>query len=517
MLKKICILFLGLVVFTGSACVTPTHASSAQNIIITRVQTGGSPGAKEELIVLYNPSSQSVDITNWCLKNKADIAFACFASSRKMPLLYSVPPHEYVTVASDEYVTARSYNKAFYSLVYSVTDQSSGSIVAGSDSIRLVNTASDTIDSLLWSDTKTTPPSWRRLLLFPEPDTYSMMGSLSDWKREANSDPPVGIIAREDASLYEDEDENEDVSPDEPEDTTSNGGTLKLPPAANEQSFVWPYITELLPNPSGTDAGHEFIELFNPNSYSLPLEKFSFQVGTTKPKDYALPAEVILPANGYVVLYNVGLMNFTLSNTAGRVQLLYDGVAVGEAIDYETAKDNKAWALVDDAWIYTAVLTPGQPNRSLEEIQQAAAVASTTKVTTQKPCAANQYRNPATGRCKLLSAATSTLTPCKVGQERNPETNRCRTIKAATTPTPCKEGYERNPETNRCRKVKSMTTAGYGVAGVQGAHDNRVQWYYWLGIIGVVVAILAYGVWEWRVELRAMLDKLSRGILNRQN
>lgn len=533
MLKKICILFLGLVVFTGSACVTPTHASSAQNIIITRVQAGGSSGAKEELVILYNPSAQPIDITNWCLKNKNNVAFACFLSSGEAPLLYSVPSYGYITIASKEYVASHSYSEAFYTLVYTVTNQSSGSIVAGSDSIQLIDTAHATIDAFSWSDASTSLPAWARLLLFSNPDTYSITGASSDWKREINiASPPTGISALEGTPLPEEDEEDEDEEPtpggqesqgeqeNQNNDAPTSNAGLNVPPGSDEKSFIWPYITELLPNPSGADAGHEFIELYNPNPYTLRLGKFAFQIGATKPKEYVLSDEIEMPANGYVALYNTGLINFTLSNTAGKVQFVYNGVAVGDAIEYENAKDDKAWALIDDVWVYTAILTPGQPNPSLEEMQQAAATVSvstttsTAKVSTPKSCASNQYRNPETGRCKLISAAVSTPTPCKEGQERNPETNRCRTIKAAAMPTPCKEGYERNPETGRCRKVKSMTTAGYGAAKVQGASDNRVQWYYWLGIAGVVGAILAYGVWEWRVEIKSAINKISRGIFS---
>ena len=534
MLKKICILFLGLVVFTGSACVTPTHASSAQNIIITRVQASGSLGAKEELIVLYNPSSQSIDITNWCLKNKNNVAFACFLSSGEAPLLYSVPSYGYITIASKEYVASHSYSEAFYTLVYTVTNQSSGSIVAGADSLNLIDTAHVVVDTLSWTDTSASLPALARLLLFSNPDTYSITGTPSDWRREVNvASPPIGIIALEGTPLPGEVDneptpgdeENEDEQENEDNGTTTPGAGLNLPPGSDEKLFVWPYVTELLPNPSGADAGREFIEIFNPNPYALHFEKFAFQIGITKPKEYALlnETELELSANGYTTLYNTGLMNFTLSNTVGKVQLVYNGVAVGNAVEYENAKDDKAWALIDDVWLYTDIVTPGQPNPLQEEAQHAAAAtsttAATTATTTAKPCASNQYRNPETGRCKLISAATaaSSPVPCKEGQERNPETNRCRTIKAAAAPTPCKEGYERNLETGRCRKAKSMTAADYGVAEVQGVRDNKVQWYYWLGIIGVVSAILAYGVWEWRVEIKSAINKISRGILNRQN
>ncbi len=77
MLKKWYGLFLGLVVLAGSACVTPTHASSA-SLLITQIKAGGQAGALEELVVIYNNSSTAIEVTNWCLTNRANVAFACF-------------------------------------------------------------------------------------------------------------------------------------------------------------------------------------------------------------------------------------------------------------------------------------------------------------------------------------------------------------------------------------------------------------------------------------------------------
>jgi hypothetical protein len=163
-----------------------------------------------------------------------------------------------------------------------------------------------------------------------------------------------------------------------------------------------------------------------------------------------------------------------------------------------------AWALIDEEWKYTAQLTPGSLNVFLAEIE-----AEKESETEEKPCASNQFRNPETGRCKLLSTTTSTQTPCKEGQERNPETNRCRNIVVASTPTPCKEGQERNVETNRCRTITKMSDANFGVQGIQAKADSGLAWYYWAGIAGAILLVLGYALWEWREELKRVWQRLQ--------
>jgi hypothetical protein len=222
---------------------------------------------------------------------------------------------------------------------------------------------------------------------------------------------------------------------------------------------------------------------------------------------YAFPSGANIPPHSYAVFSNQEI-DFTLVNTTGRVQLFVAEIATGEPVEYTSPKDDYTWALIDGAWHYTKNKTPGAANVFGEEGEGIPSKAS--KADTRKPCKANQYRNLATGRCKLISLAGSTRTPCKANQVRNPETNRCRLASAATKgPTPCKEGQERNLETNRCRKIVKMSDAGHGVLGVQSKADTAVQWYYWATIILIVGLILGYGIWEWRQELRDIWNRLK--------
>jgi len=501
MLKKIRGLFLGLVVLAGSACVTPTHASSAQNIIITYVQAGGASGAKEELVVLYNSSQQPVNVTDWCLVNKSSIAFACFASDVTEGQLasYVLPPNGYLTIASEEYANSHSYASEFYSLIYSVTSQTSGSIVGSSDSLSFVDGEQEVMADKLWSSALPTGKGWARLKLMTNPDLYAVNNDATDWALVNIVDPPQQALIIESTLLVEE-------PPEEPEEPEGPGNEIPTTPLA-------PIITEVLANPSGSDAGNEYIELFNPNiSDEIALDEFRLRLGfDDTPKWYIFPEGSVIAPQSYVAFFN-SQMGFTLVNTTGRLQLFQGAVQLGEAIEYIAPKDNQAWALIGTAWQYTSP-SPGSVNEISMQDEGSENEDDTPKASlssAQKPCASNQYRNPETGRCKLIGSDASSPVPCKAGQERNPETNRCRSIASAVTaPTPCKEGQERNPETNRCRAIVKMSGADYKVHGVQSVADNQPSWYYWIAILSVVVIVVGYGVWEWREELRSVWARIQ--------
>lgn len=495
MLKKICGLFLGLIVCTGSACVTPTHASSADQVIITYIQASGEAGAKDELIVLHNNSPSEIEITDWCLGNKSTVLFACFDSEYDdMAFQYFIPPYGDITIASEEYVASSLLPYDTFSYVYPVTNQSSGSIVNGGDTISIFDASGEVVDEKTWTSSIPTSKAFARIKIMSAPDIYATNNDTSDWISVPRSLPPEdGLL------VYETPIE----IPGDPEEETPPLGT-----------FLSPIITEVFPNPTGSDTGGEFIELYNPNDTALSLAPFTLHVGVSIVKVYAFPTDASIPPRSYVVFSNQEI-GFTLVNTTGLVQLFSADTAVGESVEYANPKDDYVWALIDGTWQYTKNRTPGAVNAFGEE---ESIPSKASEEDTRKPCKANQYRNPATGRCKLLSAAGSSPTPCKANQVRNPETNRCRLASAATKgPTPCKEGQERNPETNRCRKIIQMSEAGHGVLGVQSKPDTALQWYYWATIILIVILILAYGVWEWRQELRDLWNRLRARFARRVN
>lgn len=196
-----------------------------------------------------------------------------------------------------------------------------------------------------------------------------------------------------------------------------------------------------------------------------------------------------------------------------------------------TSKVGWAWAFDGATWRWTSDPTAQANNFPPED--QATTAASTTSAL--KPCAADQYRNPETNRCRKIVISASTLVPCKPDQERNPATSRCRSILASSASLqPCKSGQERNPATNRCRSVLGASTslkpcaAGWqrnpqtnrcrkttasSVANVQdiktAASSANVGYWRWLLAAAAVIGAIGYAFYEWRQDLTLFLDKLK--------
>ena len=504
MLKKCYKLFLGLLVVTGSACVTPTHASSA-SIIITNVRAGSQVSASEEGVVLYNNSSFEADVTNWCLTNKSAVKFACFAAASQNELSI-IPAYSYATIVSTKAIY--NENQAKYSVVYEASVGSSGSIVASADTISLIDGNSLLVDQLSWSSSVSSSQQWARIKLSLLPDLFIDTGASIDWRKVSYSEFPTSQLQYRDLTPTTPPEEPVDDPPEVP---------IEVPntiPQPNEQ--LSPIITELLPNAVGSDTGNEFIEIYNPNEQrAITLNGYKIAVGPKLEKVFTL-GEYILKPGEYKIFTNAEF-GYSLLNTSSRVTLFMpNGDIVSEVPVYNSPPDGESWVLVDEVWQYSNRPTPGAVNLGgLSENDEADTETSATL--TPKACAANQYRSPETNRCRLINSATSTLpAQCKVGQQRNPETGRCKAI-ASTATTACKEGQERNPETNRCRNIKQLSTAPFGVKGATTKQQGGMGWYMWVAIGGVALLIVGYAVWEWREELKKLFEAAKRKFAGKAN
>lgn len=250
-------------------------------------------------------------------------------------------------------------------------------------------------------------------------------------------------------------------------------------------------------------------------------------MGTSTLKLYSFPSGSIVPAGGYITFTDDDIA-FTLVNTTSHVSLMSaDGQLIDDAPTYIDPFEGTVWELYGGSWQYS-----DQPTMSADNLPSLPPEIIEDGVSGLKPCAANQYRNPETNRCRLIVTIGSTLVPCKdgqyrseetnrcrslgsdiaslvpcaEGQERNPATNRCRTsLLAASSLAPCKENQERNPDTNRCRNVAKITTADYAPEPVKKADDGSVGL---IALAAVLAVALGYAIWEWRVELSRLFMKL---------
>jgi hypothetical protein len=502
MLKKCYGLFLGLVVLTGSACVSPTHASSA-SIVIAYVRAGSVSSASEEGVALYNNTSVDVPITNWCITNKAVIKFACFTP--KVPSDQIIlPAHSFATAVSTKMLGTSS--RDLYTVVYEPGSGSSGSIVASTDTVSLIDDTESVIDQFSWTSSITSSQQWSRNKVTQESDVYIDTDSFSDWQKTTYSSFPASLAMYVKHTV--------DVPPETPVDVPELADEPEQPNVNDIGKQLPVIITELLPNAEGADTGHEFIELYNPNETgSVQLKGYKIVYGSKLDKSVVLD-EYQITAGQYYFLTN-SMLKYSLVNTSSQIALVDPlGITVSEVPMYTSPPEGQSWALIDGQWAYTTIPTPGEANEKASSDPDD--ITTSSLLLAPKPCAANQYRSPETNRCRLISTTTATSpTPCKPGQERNPETKRCRTITVASTS--CKAGQEKNPETNRCRNIKAISTATYGIKGAASKQSEGMGWYVWAAVGLIVILITGYGIWEWRAELTKLLATAKTRFARKMN
>jgi len=512
MLKMFLGFVVSVVVLLASAyVVSPTYAASA-NIILTQIQAGGIGAATQEFVVIYNNSPEDVDITGWCVTNKSDVRFSCFTPPLSGQAMY-LPAYKYAVIVSSSLASLLPAGTA--TSAYIPTNQSSGSMTGSSDTVSLVDHMGIVVDSHSWTIPIVAGMQFERHTS-GSPVTYQDTDAASDWSIAPSAPLPVGETYI-DTTIA---------------DVCSNleGDQLVLPAGKEineageciDKVIMQLVITEVLPNAIGSDAGQEFIELYNPNNTPVALSAYKLHVGPTHENSYDFPIGVVIQSHGYQSFSNSDIP-FSLLNSSSRVLLtLQDETVISETTVYEDPIDGYSWALINDVWQYTNQPTPGLANLVLDPSLSIGA-------STPEPCAVNQYRSPETnrcrniatsivtpckdnqyrseetGRCRNIATDTKTITPCEANEERSIETNRCRKIVIAATAAPCKEGQERNPDTNRCRTITKMPSANYGVLGAET--KNSGNWYVFAAVGGIVLLALGYAIWEWHDEVGKFMSK----------
>lgn len=253
------------------------------------------------------------------------------------------------------------------------------------------------------------------------------------------------------------------------------------------------------------DKSEQFIEFFNPTNADINLD--GCKVGF-KNKQYDLSGKV--SSGGYHAFYQSQQFALTKNPKNPLALTLID--TNGEVLDEITypngQKKSTSFAKVfhsdgSESWVITYAITP-----SAENIYQKF-----------RNCEEGKVINEATGNCvkvttlksatKTLKSTMTSLAACPAGKYRNPLTGRCKNIEAASsTLKACAEGYERNPDTNRCRKIKS-------VAGNDGANyaltptvksDKTV--FVGIGIVGLIIVVgVIYIILQFRREILRAVRK----------
>ncbi len=151
-------------------------------------------------------------------------------------------------------------------------------------------------------------------------------------------------------------------------DTSINEGLNSEPVSATTEDGGNPdlvIINEFLPDPN-TLYTEEWVEFYNPQHLAADLSGYildDITTGGTNP--YSIPAGTVVPAYGFLVLYQ-GATGVGLNNAGDTVNLLKpDGVTVIDSYTYSSSSDDVSYGRESDGsstWITFDVPTPGASN-----------------------------------------------------------------------------------------------------------------------------------------------------------
>lgn len=491
----------------------PTQAETVLPLVISEAQTGGcvvaepcTEDGKQEFIEVYNPNAAPVNLAGWKLEYLSASHDGLAAPTRILTEPTGlIGGNSFILFSYEAFIT----NADFY--FGSGSTATSGLLAKTGGHVRLVDPTSTVASQIGWGSAKQIG-SWPRVSqiapgfsvkhILPGDPLFVAFGQFSEPTQpvtpiagglveetppppaEEPTDPPTGPIPPVDPTPPS------TPPADPPADPPSDPPVDPTPPQSpNTCNGVT--LSEILPNPTGSDTDNEYIELFNPTNASVNLKGCSLRLGSDQAKTYQLPDESI-GAGEYRAFYD-HQTNLTLPNaSATTVWLITASHEVG-VLYQNNLGSNQAWALISNTWQDTYMPTPGAANlASIADVQE--------QDDTPTPCGDGRERNPLTNRCRnIATLASATLMPCQIGQQRNPETNRCRAVASATTTlAPCQPGYERNAETNRCRKLVGATN----LANIDQVKDvpaaGAQQPWRWAIASLAVTGMLGYGMYEWR-------------------
>ncbi len=268
---------------------------------------------EDEYIELYNSGDESVDMAGWQLQD---------ASGKTYTLSGAISAkHYYVWYRSDSNISLNNTGETVVLLQPDGTELDSVSYEDGADE--------DTSYALT------------------EDDTWQWTAELTPYL--ANTFPAAVDTTNDDAN------EDDAITDD---DTTTE---TELPPSYEYSTDI--ELSELLPDPEGSDATDEWIELHNTGE---TVDLYGWML-TDGGHEYVITDSLEFKAGSYLT-FPVTDTGISLNNSGEIIQLYDPQNQVISEVEYPAAETGQSYALVNDAWQWTTTLTPDAANMITSEV-----------------------------------------------------------------------------------------------------------------------------------------------------
>ncbi|MBI5754727.1 lamin tail domain-containing protein [Candidatus Peregrinibacteria bacterium] len=128
------------------------------------------------------------------------------------------------------------------------------------------------------------------------------------------------------------------------------------------------FFSEIFPNPKGSDASDEWIELENTGESDVNLG--NWKIEEKGGKTHALSHELVVPAYGWLTLYRTE-SGVSLNNSSEELSLFNFESTLIDSIEYEKAPEEQSFTKIrikdhDNFWEWTEETTEGDENPSYE-------------------------------------------------------------------------------------------------------------------------------------------------------
>lgn len=282
--------------------------------------------ADEEFIELYNTGTDPVNLYKWQLSDNSKSVYT-FDNDDFSSL--TIEPEEYFVVYRN--VSSIALNNT------------------GGDQVILHHPDGELTDGISYEKA-------------PEAESLSfdIEGQSWLWTSEVTPGDANIFIGGDDTTDPDDDSGGNDDTNDEGDSgDTTDGGTGDDSGSNDAPSEADIRITELLPDPEGSDTTGEWIELYNASDFDADLFHWSVADPQTK---YTFKEGAMIFAGGYYVLWR-GESGISLNNTGDSVTLFNPASLEMMKVTYTASTSGSSWANFEgDVWQWTSKVTPGEQN-----------------------------------------------------------------------------------------------------------------------------------------------------------
>lgn len=410
---------LGLIVAMVMTIFAPIGLAVQKPILVTEVQTGSEVSASEEFVEIYNITAQGVDIGGWGLYYKSATG-ANWAKKATVPVGTILQSDDFFVFAAN----------------LPANTQYAGGLSGSGGNIQIRDSSGSVIDQFGWGNGD------------------SALGSSAS--ESAGGQSMYRIYDFGVAVMQNTDDNFNDFN------LTNNPTPATFPaqeqPEVDQQVVDYPklQLNELFPNPASpqTDSVDEFIEIYNPNAFSVDLS--GWKLRDESGEEFIIKGKTIEPYSRLAVF--VTESKITLNNSGDSMQLVDpNGQVSDESMNYGVAEEGLSWSYISGVWQWAVSATPGAVNSAMYvDTDPSATVAS---------------------------------------------------IKKATTKKSAKKASSSKPKTS---KVKSSLASSAGSPSLEASESQGQSspWWSWL-LVGLGAVTIGYGIYEYRTEIHFFFKKLG--------